>query len=161
MVEWNSKTEAKKGYDWLKAMKTGKVFGIDNETHQKSSEKLKFDSNGKILLQNEPKMEKEPKAYSDYEKMVKLLMANGNSLKHARTGEIIVGTSSLDRKRPSNSRKAHLKRFPRIKYQTMSNAIETHIVCNLNKKTVSIERHEPLPTNQWKSVWYSKGNRRQ
>lgn len=158
---WNLKVEQKKGFNWLKAMRKGTVFGFGSkDIGAEPKRNIEFDSNGKAILKQPLKREKEQKEYSDYENIVNLLKANGNSLKHARTGEIILGTSFLDKKRFKIDRKSHLKGLPRIAYQNYQNAVQNVIIANFQTKTVSVESIEPRKTHTWKSVYTQKHSRR-
>lgn len=115
---------------------------------------------------------------SQHENLCNLLKANGESLIHPRTRQTIIGTSLLASKKPSTPYgKNHLCRFPRVAYnrrmnQTMRNGyriiIENGEIVHqkYNKTDGSWEKVHPncikyKPTSQYKTVWYSKGMRRQ
>ena len=104
-----------------------------------------------------------------YENMEKRIMRHHKVVKHPRTLELIKTATEYGRVNP-NKKAPHLKRFASVPYHRQINAV--------NIALSSVEPHEKtkptdysklkfkyrlikrIPTSQYKTVWFSKGNRR-
>jgi len=96
------------------------------------------------------------------------LMATKSYIVHPRTKEIIYGVSGLAQKRIPRSKTRNLRAVPRVNYNTRTNQRLTNgcfVIVNGkikfrgNTKLDTQPHYEP--TKQYKTVWYSKGMRRQ
>jgi len=107
-----------------------------------------------------------------------LLVWNGNSIRHARTYETIIGTSLLAKKRIPRNKCQHLRRFARQPYHTAVNQQlingkfvikEVEVEDGVFAKTIVWQPNSNLPyeqpkyrkTKQYKTTWFSKHQRRQ
>jgi len=121
---------------------------------------------------------KKPIQLNQHENLANLLRANGQTLIHPRTRNLIVGTSLLTAQKPPNPYgKSHLCRIPRIPYEAQGNQTvkkgyrfvlnDTGIQAQKWSKTsqawinVSSETVQYKKSSQYKTVWYSKHQRRQ
>jgi hypothetical protein len=110
----------------------------------------------------------------DYKQMFYRLWANDNYIIHPRTSEFLIGTSLLERKKINVHRKTqHLKRFTAVPYHSRVNATQISgrfIVTQRHEKTVPSDigklqykldgTLEYKSTKQFKTVWYTRYNRR-
>jgi hypothetical protein len=108
-----------------------------------------------------------------YRQMFYRLWANDNYIIHPRTSEFIIGTSVLERKKINVHRKTqHLKRFATVPYHSRVNAtqISGKFIVTKHEKALPTETNklqykldgtlEYKPTKQFKTVWYTRYNRR-
>lgn len=114
--------------------------------------------NDKIVKSNQPISKAEFHVLSmrnqtNLDKFEYLSRLEGSMRKHPRTKELIqFQTSDVQ----------NYSKFPRIAYHRRKNQKCQQITAMIQdgKLNVSIESIPPKKTNQWKSVWFTKGQRR-
>lgn len=97
------------------------------------------------------------------------LLANSNFLIHARTRELILATSILANKRIPRIKTTHLRRFPRVNYHNQTNKPCSRIFKSKDDlakwingdNSINSRIYQGKPTKQFKTVWFTKNQRRQ
>lgn len=105
-----------------------------------------------------------------YDNLIQQLRANGNSIIHPRTREII--DSCTDELHPKGNAQ-HLARFPTVAYHRKKNQVcltpvKVAVICYCDiqgdyaevKQLVAPAEFNFRKTAQFKTIWYSKGKRR-
>jgi hypothetical protein len=109
---------------------------------------------------------------SDYEQCEQRLLWAGNYVVHPRTRDLILGTSLLERKRIPHGSTKHLQRFAHVPYHQAVNRVQVSgkFVVQPHEKTTPTD-YQKLNyqlqgellfkrTSQFKTVWYTRYNRR-
>jgi len=105
-----------------------------------------------------------------YENMEKRIMRHHKVVKHPRTLELIKTATEHGKPKP-NKKSPHLKRFASVPYHRQINAltiakskVEKHEKTNptdYSKLKFQYRLIKRIPTKQYKTVWFTKHNRRQ
>jgi len=176
--------------EWLSNVAFGKLkpIAFDNKKAKiETNAQLKFNGN-KVVVNPEkpkPKYEREIKnSYGqiklqhstitgvnlkDYYETLNRIMREHKIVKHARTQDLI--KTSTVHKKPNPYRKTkHLKGFPAQTYHQQINAItiakskvekhERSLPTDYSKLNFKFQLIRRIPTKQYKTLWFSKGNRR-
>jgi len=105
---------------------------------------------------------------NQYDSMVTRLKREGFAVFNARSGELFVGHKDNDYPSQLRHKSPSLRRFASVPYHTQQNKTvgrqfksKADLEAWINGQTVQSELTVGRPTSQFKTVWYSKGMRRQ